>query len=53
MDKSSFELLDQIGKTITEVLQQEGLLLPGTVDKLLRAKDSVNKLKSRLIHADK
>jgi hypothetical protein len=51
-DKTSFELLDQIGKTITEVLQQEGLLLPGTTDKLLRAKDSVNKLKSRLPHAE-
>jgi hypothetical protein len=52
MEKSSFELLDQIGKTLTEVLQQEGLLLPGTVDKLLRAKDSVNKLKVRVAHGE-
>jgi hypothetical protein len=46
-DKSTFELLDSIGKTITKVLQEEGLLLPGTVNELLSAKDYVNKLKSR------
>jgi hypothetical protein len=44
-EKSTFELLDQIGVTITHVLEQEGLLLPGTIDELLRAKDNVNKLK--------
>jgi hypothetical protein len=44
-DKSSFELLDEIGNAITDVLRQEGLLLPGTIDTLLRAKDNINKLK--------
>jgi hypothetical protein len=46
-DKSTFEILDSIGKTITKVLAEEGLLLPGTVNELLKAKDYVNKLKSR------
>jgi hypothetical protein len=44
-EKSTFELLDEIGKTLTKVLAEEGLLLPGTVDELLRAKDKINKLK--------
>lgn len=47
-DKSTFELLDIIGKTLTKVLQEEGLLLPGTVNELLKAKDCVNKLKGRI-----
>jgi hypothetical protein len=46
--KSNYELLDQIGKTITAVLRQEGLLLPRTVDDLLRAKDTINQLKGRM-----
>jgi hypothetical protein len=46
-EQSTFELLDFIGKTLTEILQEEGLLLPGTADKVLRAKDAVNKLKSK------
>jgi len=43
---NTFELLDSIGKIITKVIAEEGLLLPGTVDELLRAKDQINKLKA-------
>jgi hypothetical protein len=45
--KTTLELLDAIGRTITATLEQEGLLLPGTVDDLMRAKDCVNQLKGR------
>jgi len=53
-DKSTntFELLDSIGKIITKVIAEEGLLLPGTVDELLRAKDQINKLKNRFSNED-
>jgi|WetSurSiteA1Bulk_404760.scaffolds.fasta_scaffold242404_1 hypothetical protein len=44
-DQLAFELLDFIGLAITKVLQEEGLLLPGTIDDMLRAKDKINKLK--------
>jgi hypothetical protein len=46
-DKSTFELLDKVGKVLTDILLEEGLLLPGTSDKILAAKDAINNLKGR------
>lgn len=47
--KTNYELLDEIGVILTEILQVEGLLLPRTVNRIVYAKDLLNKLKSRMM----
>jgi hypothetical protein len=36
-DKSTFERLEFIDKVLDEILSQEGLLLPGTIEKIRKA----------------
>jgi hypothetical protein len=44
-DQSTFECLEFIDKVLDEILSHEGLLLPGTIEKIKKANAIVESMK--------